>query len=65
MNHTSLIGWIDIAYLLLNRVRLSELLKDEVKVHVEPFCIAHGLQLDVVLLGYIEDTVRTIIITYF
>lgn len=51
------IGWIDVAYQLLNRVQLPELLQDEIRLHVEPFCSSHGLQLDAVLLGYIEDIV--------
>lgn len=65
LNRNSCIGWIDIAYSLLNRVQLSDLLKDEIQVHVRPFCEAHGLLLDDVLLGYIYDNVRALSVLNF
>lgn len=49
--------WSDIAYALLNRVRLPELLTDEVRVHVKPFCEAHGVHTEELLMSYIYDIV--------
>lgn len=62
INRTSSIGWTDVAYSLLNRVQLSELLTDEIQVHVKPFCQAHKLDLNHVLLGYTELIVRRLLV---
>lgn len=51
------VSWADVVYELLNRVRLHELLADEVHLHVRPFCLAHGLNTEALLLTYIHDVV--------
>jgi hypothetical protein len=49
--------WTDVAYALLNRIRLPEQLADEIKHHVSPFCESHGLNVEEVLVAYIYDVV--------